>query len=146
MWRSFCFPFVVQIPVEIPEEPESLTVTKVWDDAHYPDAKRPDNVGMTLYDGENAIETVLLGDWNDWTFTWLRLDPDGNWSVIEEPVDGYTPYYSVSGETVTVTNTAILLQTGQLKWPIPVFAGCGLLLIGIGILLLSSKKDKKHAS
>ena len=61
-------------------------------------------------------------------------------------MEGYTPYYSVSGDTVTVTNTAILLQTGQLKWPIPVIAGCGLLLIGIGILLLSSKKEKNHAS
>lgn len=135
-----------QIPVEIPVEPISLTVVKVWDDAHYPAAKRPDSVSMTLYNGEEAIESVLLGAWNDWTFTWSALDADGDWSIVENSVEGYTPYYSVSGDIVTVTNTAILLQTGQLKWPIPVIAGCGLLLIGIGILLLSSKKEKNHAS
>ena len=135
-----------QIPVEVPAEPVSLTIVKVWDDAHYPNAKRPDRVGMMLYNGEIAIETVWLGEWNQWTFTWSDLDTNGEWSIVENTVEGYTPYYSVSGETVTVTNTAILLQTGQLKWPIPVFAGCGLLLIGIGLLLLSSKKDKKHAS
>ena len=134
-----------QDPLDVPDK-ISLTVVKTWDDAHYPDAKRPEGVKMTLYNGEEAVESVWLGAWNHWTFTWSDLDSKGEWSVMEEPVEGYTPYYSVSGDTVTVTNTAILLQTGQLKWPIPVIAGCGLLLIGIGILLLSSKKEKNHAS
>jgi len=41
---------------------------------------------------------------------------------------GYVPYYNARYGTVTITNTAMLLQTGQLNWPIPVLCGLGVLL------------------
>lgn len=119
---------------------QSRTVKKVWsgDD----EKSRPDAVNVTLYDGETAVETVQLGQWNDWTHTWEGLSASGNWQITETSIPkGYTPSYSVSGDVVTVTNTATLIQTGQLNWPIPVFGGIGVLLIVGGILLLRKKKE-----
>lgn len=83
----------------------------------------------------------MLGAWNNWTFTWDNLDADGNWRVLEDHVPlGYTPSYSVKDSVVTVTNTQILIQTGQLNWPIPVFGGLGCMILGIGIFLMAKKK------
>lgn len=39
----------------------------------------------------------------------------------------------------------ILLQTGQLNWPIPVFGGLGVIVLCVGILLLRKKKKNDHA-
>lgn len=119
---------------------QSRTVKKVWsgDD----EKSRPDAVTVTLYDGETAVETVQLGQWNDWTHTWEGLSASGNWQITETSIPkGYTPSYSVSGDVVTVTNTATLIQTGQLNWPIPVMAGCGVLLLALAWVLLRKKKN-----
>ena len=125
------------------KEPYDITVKKVWSDRG---KGRPDRAEVVLYNGETAVEAVLLGDWNNWTYTWKDLDAGGNWRVIEDNVpDGYTPSYDVTDGVVTVTNTETLIQTGQLNWPIPVFGGLGVLLIGTGILLMRKKKENTNA-
>ena len=58
---------------------------------------------------------------------------------------GYTATYQQNGFTFTVTNTSTLIQTGQLKWPIPVLAGAGLLLFAGGWILYSKGKRKYNA-
>ena len=55
---------------------------------------------------------------------------------------GYVPYYSARYGTVTITNTATLIQTGQLNWPIWVLGGAGLVLILGGAVVLGKKKRK----
>lgn len=53
-------------------------------------------------------------------------------------------YYNARYGTVTITNTATLLQTGQLNWPIPVLCGLGVLLVAFGIIMiLKKRKDKR---
>ena len=126
------------------KEPYDITVKKVWSDNG--NKKRPTGAEVVLYNGETAVEAVVLGDWNNWTYTWKNLDGSGNWRVSEDSVpEGYTPSYDVTDGVVTITNTETLLQTGQLNWPIPVFCGLGVILIGTGILLMRKKKENNHA-
>jgi hypothetical protein len=130
----------------IPTEPVDLTVKKVWSDENDKHDVRPDSVTMTLYNGDTAVEKVTLGEWNDWTFIWIDLDGDGDWSVLETGIPkGYTPSYRTIGDVVTITNTATLIQTGQLSWPIPVMGGLGLALIAYGFIVFIKKRKNKHA-
>ena len=125
-----------------PVAPVNLTVLKKWDDNG---KDRPDFVKVTLYNGNSAIESVWLGAWNNWSYSWRSLDGGGNWQIIETNIPrGYTPSYSYRNGVVTVTNTATLIQTGQLSWPIPVMGGLGLALIAYGfILILKKRKDER---
>lgn len=126
-----------------PADPVDLTVIKKWDDNG---KNRPDSVKVTLYDGEKAVDTVYLGDWNNWTHTWNKLDGNGNWQVIETYIPGgYTPSYSWRNGVVTITNTATLIQTGQLNWPIAVMGGLGLLLIAYGFIIMMKKRKNDRA-
>lgn len=129
-----------------PEEPvvRDLTVRKAW--AEDKADERPTSVTVALYNGENEVEKVVLGDWNDWSYTWYDLDCNDQWSVLEVDIPlGYTPSYAADGDTVVITNNAILIQTGQLNWPIPVLCGLGVLLIGGGVLLMRKKKENNDA-
>ena len=107
---------------------------------------RPDSVTITLYDGEKVYDTVRLGDWNDWTYTWKKLDGRGNWQVVETNIPkGYTPSYRVRSDVVTVTNTYSLIDTGQLNWPIYVLAALGAVLLLSGLLMATKRKKGKNA-
>ncbi len=124
-------------------KPVDLTVVKKWDDKG---RNRPDSVKATLYDGDTSVETVLLGDWNDWSYSWKKLDGKGNWQIVETNIPkGYVPSYSYEDGVVTITNTATLIQTGQLNWPIPVMCGLGLALIIYGVIVLRKKRKNERA-
>ena len=122
--------------------PLNLTVKKVWsgDDA----AKRPESVTVTLYNGSKVYDTVRLSAANNWTYTWNDPNADGDWQVAETNIPkGYTPSYRVSGDTVTITNTRTLIQTGQQILPIYVLGAAGVLFLVIGAVMVMKKK--KHA-
>lgn len=138
-------PDIPVVPPDVPADPVRLTVKKSWSGDEDAVDKRPESVGITLYDGKSAVETVWLGDWNNWTFTWNDLDGNGDWSVLEVVPKGYTPSYSVSGNVITVTNTATLIQTGQMNWPVPVLGGLGALLIAVGAHIMLKKRKNDHA-
>lgn len=53
---------------------------------------------------------------------------------------GFTATYQQNEYVFTVTNTATLIQTGQLIWPIPVLALIGVLLIAAGWILLQKPR------
>lgn len=128
-------------PDSDPSYPLDVVVRKVWSSDDMKD--RPDSVTVTLYNGDVPYETVRLGAWNNWTYTWKDLSAYGNWQVIESNIPkGYVPSYSVSGNVVTITNTRSLIQTGQLNWPIWVLGGAGLVLVSLGGAMLVKKK--KH--
>lgn len=132
-----------QTPPPPAADPVDLTVKKVWDDNG---KDRPDRVKMTLYNGEKAVDTVTLGSWNNWTHTWNDLDGSGSWQVLEVNIPkGYVPSYKYNNGVVTVTNTASLIQTGQISWPIPVLSGLGILLVAYGLMVLMKKRKNEHA-
>ena len=127
-----------------PSYPLDVVVRKVWSSDDGKD--RPDSVTVTLYNGDVPYETVRLGAWNNWTYTWKDLSAYGNWQVIESNIPkGYVPSYSVSGNVVTITNTRSLIQTGQLNWPIWVLGGAGLVLVSLGGAILVKKKRENNA-
>lgn len=122
------------------DEPETLTVKKVWSDNG---KNRPTSVTVALYNGETKVETVTLSASNNWTYTWQELDGLGEWSVKEINVPaGYKATYKVKGEITTITNTASLIQTGQLNWPIPVLSGMGFVLLAVGLFLIFGKRKR----
>lgn len=126
--------------------PVDLTVKKEWKGLASKDAEYPDKVTVTLYNGKVAVDKVTLSAKNNWTYTWSDLDGSGKWSVLETGIPkGYVPSYKTKGEVVTITNTATLIQTGQLNWPILVLGILGLLMIGYGVYLLTKKRNHEHA-
>lgn len=129
-----------------PPEPVDLTVRKVWSDESNKNGSRPDSVTVTLYNGDTAVEKVTLSAINNWTYTWTELDGSGDWSVLETGIPkGYTPSYSSRNGVVTITNTASLIQTGQLNWPIPVLGSLGALLLLFGIFMMRKKRKTENA-
>ena len=155
---SDCSPFLVSIPAESDNEwiydidatPKTdimrlvdITVKKVWND----DGKnRPESITVQLRNGDTVVDTVTLKEQNGWSHTWTGQPMSDAWSVKEVNVPkGYTATYQKNGFIYTVTNTSTLIQTGQLKWPIPLLAGAGLLLFAGGWILYFKGKRKDHA-
>lgn len=123
--------------------PVNLTVKKVWSDENNKNGNRPSSVSVTLYNGNTAVKKVTLSEKNNWTYNWKNLDGNGKWSVLETGIPkGYTPSYSYENGIVKITNTATLIQTGQLTWPILVLGGLGILFIAGGIILSRKKKSR----
>lgn len=133
------------IPVPAPD-PVDLTVKKVWKGLADKNGKLPERITVTLYNGSVAVDKITLSDKNNWTHTWTDLDGLGNWSVLETGIPkGYVPSYKADGDVVTITNTASLIQTGQLNWPVLVLGILGLLMICYGVYLLTRKRKHDHA-
>ena len=133
-----------ETPPTPPTTPLDITVCKVWSGDDGKD--RPDSVTVTLYNGDEAYDTVRLGTWNNWSYSWKDLNANGNWQVVETNIPkGYVPSYRVSNGVVTVTNTCSLIQTGQLNWPIRVLGGAGLVLVSLGVAILVKKKKQNRA-
>lgn len=154
-------PFVLAIPItqdnswvyDVSANPKiesihytDITVKKVWNDDNGAGAtKRPDSVKIQLLSGNNVIETVVLSEKNGWTHTWTDMVQKDNYSVKEVDVPkGYKVTYKQNGFDFNAINTATLVQTGQLNWPIPTLIVAGLLLIMVGYILCSrGKRNEK---
>ena len=101
-----------------------LSVSKVWDDAHNQDGKRPGSVTVHLYANGKPVEKAFPDyDWKD-VATSLKLSDENNWtgsfgnlplyeddgtkiiySLVEDEVEGYMPDIRFDGDrTFTVTN------------------------------------------
>ena len=126
-------------PKKDEKEPLDFTVIKQWSGDEK--KNRPDSVTVTLYDGEKAVDTVTLGDWNDWTYTWDDLSPSGNWQGLETSIPkGYTPSYKMVDGALIITNNGSLIVTGQNNTPMLILAALGALLILCGAYVLLKKK------
>ena len=120
-----------------------LTVVKKWAGDSGSLSNRPKSVKMALYNGETVVETVVLNKDNNWTYTWTNLDTEGKWDVKESVIpEGYKATYKTKSNVITVTNTAILIQTGQLNWPILVLGSLGILMLAVGLLMMRKRKNK----
>lgn len=113
-----------------------ITAKKIWSGG-----TPADSVTVELLRDGQPEDSVKLGEWNGWEYSWRALSPEYEWTVREVDVPkGYAVSYTVNGEVVTVTNTAKLIQTGQLNWPIPALAASGAALLLLGLILLADKR------
>lgn len=149
-----CTPFVVTLPgvstdgyvYDVNASPKtevakltSITIRKVWNTDASTEAA--DHVTVQLLRNGNVIQTATLDASNNWQVTYTDLPESDAYSIKEIDIPkGFTATYSQSGYVFTVTNTSTLIQTGQLIWPIPVLAACGMLLLAVGVTLLQKKR------
>ncbi len=132
-------------PKAEPSEPPvyvERTVRKVWQDEES-DA-RPVSITVNLFMDGELIDTVVLNEENEWSYTWTEL-PDGHSYTVEEVVPfEYVVSYSYGQDEIVITNTARLPRTGQLKWPIPVLAVAGSILLVLGVVFATADRKKKE--
>lgn len=127
-------------------DPVSVTVIKKWQDNN---KNRPNSLTVHLLQEGKVVDTVVITAEDDWTYTWNDLDAYYSWRVEEVVPEGYQAEYSVYKNTTTITNKAswyvppadVLIQTGQLNWPVPVLASAGLFLLLLGCILLRRGKE-----
>lgn len=152
---SDCTPFIVTVPTEQEGKwvydndasPKTditrlvdITVKKVWNDNR---EDRPKSISVQLFKGESALETVTLREENGWSYKWTDMEKSDDYSVKEAVPDGYTATYSAKDFDFTITNTAPLIQTGQLNWPVPVLTAAGILLFAVGFILYHKRKNNR---
>ena len=143
-----------------------ISVVKKWET----DKAIPDSVTVVLLRDFKEYAKIQLNEDNDWRYRWDNLSKNHVWNVVEATVpDGYTVSYETSSNTVTIINECNetgttkpgegttrpsdgedddgkddLADTGQLNWPIPVFAVAGLLLFSIGWSVLNFGKKENE--
>jgi hypothetical protein len=149
-----CTPFLVTIPnekngeyiYEVDASPKtevakltSITIKKIWNTDQSTEATK--NVTIQLLRNGTVVKTAHLNAQNHWQVTYADMPESDAYSVNEVDIPkGFTATVKQNGYVFTVTNTATLIQTGQLVWPIPVLAISGMLFIAIGITLLQKKR------
>lgn len=150
-----CAPFVVTIPVisgtdivyDVDAMPKTeliwltdIHIKKVWNTDKI--TTIPQSVTVQLLHGEDVVETVKLNKANNWQVTCKDLPTSDAYSIKEINVPkGFTPTYTRTDYTFTVTNTPSLAQTGQLLWPIPLLAALGLFFLMAGFLILRKPEE-----
>ena len=89
-----------------------VEVEKIWADSDNAAGTRPEEIEVTLYAGNKAVETVKLNAKNEWKHTFTDLpavdenDKKIEYTVKEDKVpEGYTMTSAQSGNKVTITNS-----------------------------------------
>ena len=117
------------------EKLTDITIKKIWNTDE--SAKIAENVTVHLLQDGIVIKTAILNHQNNWSVTFSDMQESDSYSIIEVSIPkGFTATYTQQGYEFAVINSASLIQTGQISWPIPVFAMAGLILITIGTIIL----------
>ena len=146
-------PFLVAIPKEenniwiydIKATPKTdiirlmdIIVEKKWDIIN--SSTRPNEVTIELLKDKEVIDTIILNDEINWTYTWYQIEESDSYSVKEKNVpDGYTDTYRQVGNKFIVTNTKTLVQTGQNVLIIELLAISGLIFVITGFIINKRK-------
>lgn len=67
-----------------------------------------------------------------------------DWVFVVEGFDDPVPPSQDNNGAASGTGTGILIQTGQLNWPIPVMGGLGLALIAYGFFVILKKRKNER--
>jgi uncharacterized surface anchored protein len=117
-----------------------ITIKKVWNTGGT--SKAAQSVTIQLLRDGVVVETATMSAQNNWQVTYTNMPESDAYSILEVNVPkGFKPTYSQNGYVFTVTNSASLIQTGQVIWPIPVLAMTGLFLITIGTIILRKSRN-----
>ena len=153
-----CAPFLVTVPMQtnsgyqyhVDASPKTdvekytdITIRKVWNTGS--SSGIPLSVTVQLLRGSEVVETATLNSQNNWQITYRDMPESDRYSIKETNIPtGFTATYSQQGFVFTVTNTPALAQTGQVIWPIPVFALAGIVFLMVGFVILR-KPGKQNA-
>lgn len=152
-----CMPFLVTVPNEtnggydydVDARPKAdvvettkITIEKVWNVDETVEIARQVTVQL-LRDGA-VINTAVLSEENGWRVVYDNMPRSDAYSVVETQVpEGFTATYSQIGNyDFIVTNSASLIQTGQLVWPIPMLAVVGLFLLAVGVACVKRSRAR----
>lgn len=93
----------------------SLTINKAWADSDT-NSHDSDTVTVNVLNGSGeVVETVSLSAGNSWSATVDNLPLDGApYTAQEVAFEGYTPSYSTTDGSVTITNTPVVPETTSL--------------------------------
>lgn len=150
---------VIPKGIDHSEQParKEYKVTKHW--AGTGGNPHPSSVNIDIYKDGELYDSCTLSEKNGWVCSWSDDGTDESvWQVVERNVaDGYHVTSEKTGNTWIITNTfeeektvqpdspqgEKLPQTGQLVWPVPVLAGCGMLLFAVGWRVYKKNEKKK---
>jgi len=117
-----------------------LSVEKIWNDSSKLE-KHPSSVTIELYKDEELIDTIILSEDNNWSYTWKKIPLSDEYSVKEINIPtGYIDTYRKENNKFIVTNTKTLVQTGTNILTIELLAIVGIIFILIGIICERRKK------
>ena len=139
----------------------TISVQKIWQEACRGE-QRPSAITVQLLRDADVVDTVTLHSGNNWRYSWTKLPSGYDYRVVEVAVPaGYSDEYDRVGNTIVIQNTcceedapsdnvdppavrdpAVLPQTGQLWWPVPLLAAVGVVLVMVGIL--RRKRTDRH--
>lgn len=132
----------VIVPKEI-----SYTVSKLWRDEGHAQL-RPQSISIDLYRDGEFVETVVLSEENNWTYTWTTIDDGAIWQAVETNVpEGYTVTLEQNGNYFFVTNSYEGSDdppdTGDIRNPRLYFVFMCVAGLGLVVLGLTGKKKGK---
>ena len=151
----------------IVQDPMKVAVEKIWKGVNAIDCL-PIDVQITGVSPDGKDKIILsatltkdnkVPNQEKWYLALDKIVPKGySWSLTEKVPAGFSakygkPVWSQTQDgfkllTFSVTNTHLeypLVQTGQLKWPVPVLALSGVVLIAAGAMI-GKHGRKKHES
>lgn len=132
-----------------PEAGSGTSGTPLWPQGTDPEklVSRPKSITIELLNNGQKTAEAKLSKQNKWTYTFENLPENGTWTVQEQKVEGYkgevlAMEWVKDHYEVTIVNTAdgVLVQTGQLKWPVPVMLVIGCSLVLVGYVMTRDKK------
>ena len=106
-------------------KPEGMTLEgeKTWNDRNDHDGIRPESIKVRLLaDGKpvpGGVKTVTAGDGWKWKFEHLPVFRSGvriEYSIEEDPVEGYTPEYVADGFSIVNTHEPVTDVRGTKVW------------------------------
>ena len=134
-------------PVE-PDEEISLKVLKLWK-GDKGSTQRPKSIEVEIFRNGTAVETVVLSEENNWSYSWTAKNDGARWQVVERNVPpGYTMTVEQRETAFVLTNTLDSEEpeppktgdtAGILVYTLPLYAAGGLLVV-LGL----TGKRKRH--
>ena len=110
-----------------------LTIEKVWNVSD--DSNVPNEITVQLLKKGEVIDTIVLNDKNNWSYTWNQIEKSDEYSVKEINIpQGYTATYRQEENKFIITNTKTLMQTGMQIWIIELLTVLGMLFIVTGFI------------
>ena len=124
-----------------------INVKKIWNTplSNKNDKENlPQYIEVGLYKDNELISKIKLNKDNNWSYTWEDLEKSDNYDIIEINVPkGYTATYKKVDNTVVITNTKTLVQTGNNNYLALIIGLFGVTFIMLGIFYNLKVKNEQ---